>query len=198
MVQSLSSQNSSAVKNGSNTHELNYVTANRFYVEIEESSITACFSECSSFGVDLEYKTEFEGGVNDQQRIFLGQAKFSPVTLKRGLTNDLVFWNWITQIITQKDPTPGRNYAQSTKNRRNIKILVFNQAGETMQCWTLIGAVPVGWKAPPLTADSSTVAIEELTLAYEGLKVTNAESNSSGGASILSDGRDTLGYFPSH
>ena len=37
-------------KNGEVTHELNYVTANRFYVEME-SNITASFSECSGLGV---------------------------------------------------------------------------------------------------------------------------------------------------
>ncbi|MCC5666861.1 phage tail protein [Nostoc sp. CHAB 5784] len=188
--------NSKSEKNGNNIRELSYVTANRFYVEIE-SSITACFTECSGLGVDLEYKTQYEGGVNDQQRVFLGQAKFSPVTLKRGITNDLVFWYWLEQILTQKDPSC--NNASSTKNRRNVNILLFNQAGETMQRWTLIGAVPVGWKAPSLNADSSTVAIEELTLIYEGLKVSNQQSNSSGsGASILKDGRHKKGYFNSY
>jgi phage tail-like protein len=145
--------------NGKVTHELNYVTANRFYVEIE-SQITASFTECSGLGVQVDKETYFEGGVNEQQRIFLKQAKFSDVTLKRGITNDLIFWNWLNQILN-----PGE------KERRNVNILVFNQSGETMQCWTLIGAVPVGWKAPSLQANSNTAAIEELTLAYEGLKV---------------------------
>lgn len=170
-------------KNGVVTHELNYVTANRFYVEIE-SNITASFSECSGLGVNIKRESLLEGGVNDQQRIILGQTEFTDVTLKRGLTDDLVFWNWVSQILTQ-----------SKKERRNVNILTFNQAGETMQCWTLIGAVPVGWKAPALQASSSTVAIEELTLAYEGLKVTKSGG---GSATALTLGRDQLGYFPSN
>ncbi|MCY7272906.1 MAG: phage tail protein, partial [Phormidesmis sp. CAN_BIN44] len=66
------------------------------------------------------------------------------------------------------------------------------QAGETTQCWSLIGAVPTGWKAPSLQATATTLAIEELTLAYEGLKINNSGG---GGAIELQDGRDTLGYF---
>jgi phage tail-like protein len=142
-------------KNGVVTHELNYVTANRFYVEID-SNITASFSECSGLGVSIKHETYFEGGVNDQQRIVLGQPQFSDVTLKRGITDDLSFWDWISKIMNQ-----------SKRQRRNVNILLFNQAGETMQCWILIGAVPVGWKAPALQANANTVAIEELTLAYE-------------------------------
>jgi phage tail-like protein len=161
---------------------LNYITTNRFYVEIQsQGSISASFSECSGLGVDIEYDEYSEGGVNDQRRVFLKQPKFKPVTLKRGMTNDLFFWNWLVIL-------------SNTKNtRKNVNILTFNQAGETMQCWTLIGAVPVSWKAPSLQAKGSEVAIEELTLIYEGLKVV--ANKGGGGATILSSGRTSDGYF---
>lgn len=160
---------------------LNYVTANRFYVEME-STLYASFTECKGLGVDIETETYKEGGLNDQQRVFLKQAKFSPVTLSRGVTEDLTFWNWMENILRSKN---------TTKQRRNINILVFNQEGETMQCWTLIGAVPTSWKAPALKADSTSVAIEELTLTYEGLTIT---SKTGGGGAIIVK-RDTYGYF---
>ena len=41
----------SASKTANN--EFNYVTSNRFYVEIE-STITACFSECSGLGMQIK------------------------------------------------------------------------------------------------------------------------------------------------
>ena len=80
-------------KNGVVTHELNYVTSNRFYVEVE-SNITASFSECDGLAVQIKRETYFEGGVNDQQRIILGQVEYSDVTLRRGLSDDPVFGNW--------------------------------------------------------------------------------------------------------
>ncbi|MGV0028545.1 phage tail protein [Phormidesmis priestleyi] len=86
--------------------------------------------------------------------------------------------------------------------RRNINILLFNQAGETMQCWTLIGAIPVGWQTASLQADAETVAIEELTLAYEGIKVAvnldPVRSGNTGGSIFHRDGRDfnSGGFFP--
>jgi phage tail-like protein len=163
------------------SYQLNYITANRFYVEMEKE-ITASFSECSGLGVKIKHDTHAEGGVNDQRRVLLGQADFTDVTLKRGITDNMAFWEWIKSILDGKP-----------NQRRNINILLFNQAGETIQCWTLIGAVPVGWKAPALQADAKNVAIEELTLAYEGLKV---ERQAQGGrAQELSDGRVESGYF---
>jgi phage tail-like protein len=122
--------------------------------------------------------------VNDQQRIFLGQPEFSDVTLKRGMTDDLVFWNWASQVM--------KTDSQKAIERRNVNISLFNPAGETMQCWTLIGAVPVGWSAPIFAADSTTVAIEELTLIYEGIKVAKSGTAS---ATVL-QGRQN-GYFGS-
>ena len=145
--------------NGNVVHELNYVTTNRFYVEID-STIAASFSGCSGLGARIKKQVTHEGGVNDQQRIILGQSEFSDVTLKRGITEDLVFWEWLNQTVSN-----------GKKQRRNINIILFNQAGEIMLSWTLIGAVPVALKAPELHADGNAVGIEELTLAYEGLEL---------------------------
>ncbi|MBW4518346.1 MAG: phage tail protein [Scytolyngbya sp. HA4215-MV1] len=162
---------------------LNYVTTNRFYVEMG-SQVTAAFSECSGLDVQIEKEVYQEGGVNQQQRIFLKHAKFGDITLKRGITDDPAFWEWIQQSLTAAE-----------LRRRNINILVFNQAGETMQVWQLLGAVPVGWKTPSLKADSNTVALEELVLSYEGLKVVH--KGQSGGATGDQNrlGRGSQGYF---
>lgn len=160
----------------------NYVTAHRFYVEIE-TELKASFSECSGLQVDIEKDVYFEGGLNDQQRIFLKHAKFGDITLKRGITDDLTFWDWINTFIELQ-----------SAERRNINILTFNQAGETMQVWTLLAAVPIGWKTPSLQANSTSMAIEELTLAYEGLKVT---SNPDGGGrvTVLGGRNEKSGYY---
>jgi phage tail-like protein len=163
---------------------LNYVTTNRFYVEMD-SAITAAFSECTGLDVQIEKDVYQEGGVNHQQRIFLKHTKFNDLTLKRGMTNDPVFWEWVSQSLMAGD-----------RRRRNISILVFNQAGEAVQVWRLIGAVPIAWKTPALKADSTTVALEELVLAYEGLDVKHKPgkgSLSSGGVKEVK--RESTGYF---
>ncbi len=159
----------------------NYITVNRFYIEME-NTISASFSECSGFGATLQKESYLEGGLNDQQRVFIGHAEFDDITLKRGMTDNTLFWDWM--LTTMSNPI---------RNRRNINILMFNQAGETMQAWTLIGAIPTAWKAPGFQAEGSSVAIEELTLAYEGLQV-NIRPVGSGGAGLYQS-RDSLGYF---
>jgi phage tail-like protein len=177
-----------SINNNDSFEELNYVTANRFYVEIG-SEIKASFSECSGLGVTIDKEVYLEGGVNNQQRIFLKQAKFNDVTLKRGVTNDYSFWQWISQVL-ESTTTP--------KKRLNVSIMVFNQAGQRMQRWTLNGTIPVGWKTPSLQANSNTVAIEELTLTYESITVEGPETGAKQEVNIKGEERDSKGFFPSN
>lgn len=167
------------MKNG-NGQMLNYVTNNQFYVEID-GAIAASFSECSGISAQIKKELYFEGGVNEQQRVRLGHVEFADVTLKRGLTDDMGFWQWVSQIFSEG------------KSRQNVNLLVFNQAGEIMQSWTLIGAIPTAWKVPALQANGNAVVIEELILAYEGLRV----GKDSGGGLSQGASRDRKGYFAS-
>lgn len=160
----------------SNSKVKNYITTNRFYIEIG-SSIVASFSECSGISIDVQKEVYHEGGVNEQQRISLGQTCYSDITLKRGMTDDNTFSAWLGELFEGK-----------TK-RRNVNILTFNQGGEIMKSWCLVGAIPVGWKLPSLEADGNMVAVEELTLAFEGLKIGK---QSAGGDKVSRDG---TGYF---
>ena len=160
----------------SNSNVKNYVTTNRFYVEIG-ASIVASFSECSGISIEVEKEVYHEGGVNEQQRISLGQTRFSDITLKRGMTDDNTFSEWLGELF------------EGQTKRRNVTIMTFNQAGDIMKSWSLIGAIPVGWQLPSLEADGNIVAVEELTLAFEGLKIGK---QSAGGDAVSRDG---TGYF---
>jgi len=178
-------RNRKNLQQNTDTHSLNYIVANRFYVEME-SQLTAWFSACQGLSVKNETTMLAEGGLLNQQRVLLGPAKFTEVTLTRGMTDSLLFWNWLQ-----------RTFRGGNQLRRTVNILTFNQAGETMQCWSLIGAVPVSWKAPQLQASSTSLAIEEMTLAFEGLQITAGfrTGTSQGGGSTQHNGRDRRGYF---
>ena len=175
--------------NSTNAFGNNYVTANRFYVEMDKTLI-ASFSECQGMGVTIKKESYFEGGVNNQQRIILGQAEFADVTLKHGMSEDVSFWAWMNTVL---DPS-------AKLERRNVNILLFNPAGKRLWCWTLIGAVPVRWQSPSLQANGNAVAIEELTLAYEGIKVEMLKPPSSTETANLTvhHGRGSTAEFSSN
>lgn len=190
---------SKSTEQQSKYNQLNFVTTNRFYVEIE-GEIAASFTECGGLGVQIKKNVFHEGGVNDQQRIYLGQTDFTDITLKRGLTDHPGFWNWLNKIFNE-EKLPDQQKKDSTNNqkkdqlseRKNVNILLFDRSGETMMSWTLIGAIPVGWKTPAFQADGNAVAIEELTIAYEGLKIGKVKG---GGNPVIRSKND--GSFPSN
>ena len=179
-------------------HRANYILSHRFYIEMD-SVIRAAFNECSGFGLDVKKELYLEGGVNDQQRVMLGHAEFQDTVLKRGMTNDAAFWLWMKEILAGRSGQTSNQSSSSTlvRTRRNINILMMNQAGAIMQVCTLIGAVPISWKAPAFQADSASVAIEEMTLAYEGIQLRfQGEETLGAGGAATSLMRDGLGFFP--
>lgn len=166
--------------------QTNYVPANRFYVYFESNgNATASFSECAGIGVSIKHSFLTEGGVNDQRRVVLEEPEFSPVTLKRGITDSSIFWDWLQTMLDDS----------KAKVRRNVSILLFNQAGQSMQGWTLIGALPVGWKVDALQASSEAIALEELTLVYEGLNIEGGKKVKGPGNIEQLAGRVGVGYF---
>ncbi|MDZ4877432.1 MAG: hypothetical protein CLLPBCKN_006867 [Chroococcidiopsis cubana SAG 39.79] len=154
----------------------NYVTTNRFWIEIDNDT-KARFSECHGLGVSIKKDIYFEGGLNDQQRVFLGHAEFSNITLKRGTTDCPAFFEWLGAAFERKN------------TRSDANIALFNQAGEVMISWTLIGSAPIDWKIAPLQADGNSVVIEELIIAIEGLKIGKTSTGA------MSGERNPLGFY---
>ena len=195
LAKSQSTQPTQSQPSTAREHRANYILSHRFFVEMD-GVIRAAFNECSGFGLDVKKELYLEGGVNDQQRVMLGHAEFQDTVLKRGMTNDPAFWLWMKEILVGQS---AQSSSSSTlvRTRRNINILMMNQAGAIMQICTLIGAVPISWKAPAFQADSASVAIEEMTLAYEGLQLQFQDEESLGaGGATTSLMRDSLGFFP--
>jgi phage tail-like protein len=135
----------------------NYVTGNRFYVEID-GIIAASFYQMTGMGFSLKKTPYAEGGLLCEQRYYLDPVQFKDIKLKRGITNDPDFLKWAFELL---GPT--------STPRRTVDIIAYNQAGESMQRWTLFGTRVIGWEGPTLKADANVVAFEEITIAYQSL-----------------------------
>ena len=110
----------------------------------------------------IDYK---EGG-NAIIRKGLGRTKYEPITLERGLTQDLDFADWANaaQILDKGAPS------QSLKNlRKELRIDLLNEAGQPVwrffvhRCW-----VSEYQALPDLDAGANAIAIEHLKLENEG------------------------------
>jgi phage tail-like protein len=136
-----------------------------FSVEIKLPGVSplvcrAAFAECDGLEMTMEVKTLREGGNNDRQYRLTGPMSFGQVTLKRGMTDTFDLWSWMA--VMQRQPAL----------RADAEVVLFAADGKTERVrFVLSRCLPVKVKAPALNAKDGTIAIEELQLAYESLRV---------------------------
>jgi phage tail-like protein len=122
----------------------------------------AGFAECSQIAMSVDV-IEYRHGndTDDSTRKLPGRARVRDVTLKRGAIGSLNLNRWLDQT---------RNGDQAAV--RNVTIQLQNEdRTEIAMTWKLRNARIVKHTSGPLNAKGTDVAIEELTLAYEGLEI---------------------------
>lgn len=119
----------------------------------------ASFSAVSGLEITLEATALREGGYNSGARQLLGKVSNPPLVLKRGLTDDLSFWEWVQRCFEGPYPLP---YAAG-------EVTVFGPDGEPVARYHFRNAICTKVRSADLDATSTQIAIEELTLAHEGL-----------------------------
>jgi len=82
-----------------------------------------------------------------------GRTKFETITLERGMTHDPEFEEW----------------ASHSRDRRDIRIEVLDEAGKRVRTHQLYGCRVVEFQAlPELDANANAVAIQLMKLEHEG------------------------------
>ncbi|HHN64074.1 MAG TPA: phage tail protein [Nitrospirae bacterium] len=131
----------------------------RFRVEID--GITqAGFSECSFADTNTDVTEYREGDEPPVLRKLSGLTKFGNITLKWGITDSMELYNWRQQVVDS-----GAEGA-----RKNISIILVDEAGNDKARWDIVRAWPVKYDPPDFNAKGNEVAIESLEIAHEGFK----------------------------
>ena len=125
-----------------------------FLVEIDGIA-RASFSDVSGFDTTIDVTEYREGGENTTPRKLPGQAKYSNIVLKWGLTTDRELYDWMLQTV------------QGDVQRKNGSIVALDRAGNEIVRWNFRNAWPAKWDGPDYTAKGNDVAIETLELAHE-------------------------------
>jgi phage tail-like protein len=122
----------------------------------------AGFAECGPISMSVDV-IEYRNG-NDKlnsTRKLTGLQRVTDVTLKRGIIGSLNLYRWLDQI---------RNGDQTAV--RNVTIQLQNEdRSAVVTTWRLRNARIIKHTSGPLNAKGTDVAMEELTLAYEGLEI---------------------------
>ena len=125
------------------------------------------FQECSGLEVEMDVQEYLEGGRNDGVIRRVGRAKYQNLVLKRGMfypdsgqvNRDL--WEWLQSIVAGKRPVP----------RYDGVVEVLGVGDEVVATWVFDRGLPVRLRGPELNARTGEIAIEELHIAHEGLRL---------------------------
>lgn len=149
-------------------------TSFNFAIEINVPGVSnkicsAAFSECDGLDMTMEVKTIREGGNSSTQYRLAGPVAYSQLTLKRGMTSTFDLWDWFSATLN------------NARLRADAEVVVFAADGRTERVrFILKRCLPVKVKAPSLNAKDGMIAIEELQLVYESMKLKRP----SGGLSV--------------
>jgi phage tail-like protein len=142
-------------------------TAFNFAVELNVPGVAkrvcnAAFSECDGLEMTMDVKTIREGGANERQIRLAGAVAYTPLTLRRGMTSTFHLWKWFSEAV--RDPSL----------RGDGEVVVFAADGTTVRArFILSRCLPTKLKAPALNAKDGMIAVEELQLAYETLRLVD-------------------------
>jgi phage tail-like protein len=117
------------------------------------------FSECSGLDTTLEAEHYAEGGNNKGMLHFPTRVTWTNIRLKRGVTTSDYLWKWYYSFVEGKG------------KRKDGLIILQNDAHQAVKVWQFIRGIPLRYAGPTMNAMQAQVAIEELEIGHEGLKL---------------------------
>jgi phage tail-like protein len=125
------------------------------------------FAECSGLEVEMDVSEYPEGGRNDWVVKRVGRSKYQNVVLKRGMLHpegggaNRDLWTWLIDVVSGVRPVA-----------RYDGIVEVMSSGDTVAArWIFVRGLPAKIAGPQLNAKTGEVAIEELHIAHEGLRL---------------------------
>jgi len=112
-----------------------------------------------------------EGGRNDGVIKRVGRAKVVPIVLKRGMffpsggTVNGDLWYWLQSIVRGLRPVPRYNGI--------VEVLSGDASDAVRATWIFERGLPAKIAGPQLNARTGEIAIEELHIAHEGLRLAD-------------------------
>ena len=128
-----------------------------FLIEID--GITqAGFQEVGGLDASTDTVEYREGNDPTHVRKLPGMHKYSPISLKRGITDSDELWKWYRTVVDGKP------------ERKNGSIVLLDDTGQEKIRWNFVNAWPSKWTGPSFNATSNQVAVETLEITHEEVK----------------------------
>jgi phage tail-like protein len=132
-----------------------------FFVQVDKFA-EGYFLEVGGLGSETEIS---EHKIVDKQgktiiRKIPGRLKWGDITMKRGITKNMAFYDWRKMVEDGNVDTA----------RANGTIMMLDQAGNPIAEWSWTLGWPSKVDGPSLKSDSNEIGVETLTIVHEGIK----------------------------
>ena len=135
------------------------------------TALIAGFQEITGLEASIDIHEYKEGGLNDHAWKFATAANFGNITFKRGVVLSPDLWQWFLKVRQG-----------SFGARRQIAIFHMDSARTPALTWMINRALPAKYSGPAWNSGQSSVAIESLEVAHEGLTLLPGLDLGVGGA----------------
>jgi phage tail-like protein len=99
----------------------------------------------------------------------MGRTKYEPITLERGLTQDLAFHNW-AGLVWNYGSSLGSEVSLANF-RKDIYLEFYNEAGQLVIAYKIFRCWVSEYQAmPDLDANANAIAVEHIKLELEGFE----------------------------
>ena len=135
------------------------------HFEISVGSVTGYFTEVSGLGSEsevVEHKIIAKGAKELVIRKIPGRLKWGDITLKRGITKNMDFYEWRKQVE--------QGHVESA--RLDGTIIMYDQSMTPVAEWTFTKGWPSKISGPSLKSDDNSIGVEEIVIVHEGIKRT--------------------------
>ena len=128
-------------------------------VSDDGSAVKGSFSEASGLETEVSPIDYRNGSEDIRVRKIPGLKKFTNITLKRGITGDIDFWNWILRAM------------KGQVQRADGSVLLLDENRREVMRWNFTRGWPCKWTGPGLNAANNEIAMETLEICHEGLEI---------------------------
>ncbi len=153
--------------------QLEILTAHKFYLELKlagsNEQVDAVFLECQGFQrtqdvIELCEVTPNKWGKASKGQVVRtklpGNPKSGNLTLRRGMTSSMAFWQWFQSVQDGK----------WADQRKDASLTIYDQGGKAKAKFNLKAAWPTKYKLTDVNARSTEIEVEEIEVAFEGFE----------------------------
>jgi phage tail-like protein len=133
----------------------------KFLIEVDGFA-RAGFNKASELKVEAK-PIEYWEGANLVPNKSPGRLEFSKLTLERGATNDLDFYNWFQQVAIASASVG----LVDNEYKRNMELVQLDRDGSELRRWLITGAWVCMLKVGEWSATEDEVVIESIEVAYD-------------------------------